>query len=131
MGGGTQIRVLLMDDEDCVRGAVGQMLSRLGYDVEAACDGSEAVAAFAKAHREGRPFAAAILDLSVRGGLGGIATLTALKQIDPQVRAAVSTGYISDETGGDLRSQGFSAVLLKPYSLEELASVTARLAGRP
>ncbi len=131
MGGRTQIRVLLMDDEEGVRWAVSQMLSQLGYDVEAACDGSEAVAAFARAHHEGRPFAAAILDLGVHGGLGGVATLTALKQIDPQVRAAVSTGYVSDETGGDLQSHGFSAVLLKPYSLEELASVTARLAGRP
>ena len=120
-----------MDDEDCVRGVISQMLERLGYDVKVACDGSEAVSVFARAHREGRPFAVAILDLSVPGGLGGTATLTALQQIDPHVRAVASTGYVFDEIGNDLRSQGFSAVLVKPYSMEELAAVTARLAGMP
>lgn len=120
-----------MDDEDCVRGVICQMLERLGYDVEAACDGSEAVSVFARAHRDGHPFALAILDMSVPGGLGGAATLTALQRIDPQVRAVASTGYVLDEIGNDLQSQGFSAVLVKPYSMEELASVTARLAGVP
>ena len=120
-----------MDDEDCVRGVICQMLERLGYDVKVARDGSEAVSAFASAHREGRPFAVAILDLSVPGGLGGAATLKALQQIDPQVRTVASTGYVFDDIGNDIQSQGFSAVLVKPYSMEELASVTARLAGRP
>jgi len=124
------VRLLLMDDEDSVRGIVSRMLRRLGYDVEVARDGAEAEALFAQAHREGRPFAAAILDLSVPGGLGGAATLAALRAIDPQIRAAASTGHALDGAGGDLRALGFTAVLLKPYSMDELASVAARLAER-
>jgi CheY-like chemotaxis protein len=85
------------------------------------------VSAFARARDQGRPFRAVILDLTVPGGVGGVATLAALKAIDPEVRAAASSGYAEDDSPGGLRGHGFAAVLVKPYSVEELASVVARL----
>jgi two-component system cell cycle sensor histidine kinase/response regulator CckA len=117
-----------MDDDDLVRRVVCRMLTRLGYDVEGVGDGAEAVLAFAKAHGEERRFAAVILDLTVPGGLGGLETLAAIKEIDPAVPAIASTGQ--NVADGDLRSHGFEAVLCKPYPMEELASIIARLSRR-
>lgn len=126
--GAARTRLLVMDDDDLVRRVVCRMLAQLGYDVEGVDDGAEAILAFAKAQSEERPFAAVILDLTVPGGLGGEATLAAIREIDPEVRAIASTGQ--DDGEGDLRSRGFQAVLCKPYPMEELASVTARLSVR-
>jgi two-component system, cell cycle sensor histidine kinase and response regulator CckA len=122
-------RLLVMDDQDIVRGVVCRMLARLGYNVEGVGDGHEALSVFSKAHGEGRPFAAVILDLTVPGGLGGLATLSAMREIDPGVRAIASTGQEVGD-GVELRSHGFQAVLCKPYRMHELASVTARLSAR-
>lgn len=123
-------RVLLMDDHDCVREVVGRLIERMGYDVELARDGSEAIEIFTRAQSDERPFAVVILDLSVPGGMGGAATLTELRKIDQQVRAVASTGDASEAIAGGSPTQEFSSILLKPYSMEELRSVLARLAGR-
>ena len=60
-----------MDDENMVRDVAGQMLSRVGYEVAFAKDGTEAIALYAKAKNSGEPFKAVILDLTVPGGMGG------------------------------------------------------------
>jgi DNA-binding response OmpR family regulator len=80
-------RVLVMDDEDGVLRAICRKLECLGFDAEAASEGSQVLSAFSRARAEGRSFSAVILDLRVNGGLGGAATLAALKNIDPSVRA--------------------------------------------
>lgn len=72
---------------------------------------------------EGNPFAAVILDLTVPSGIGGKEALAHLREIDPQVKAIVSSGYASDPVIANYREYGFSAVLSKPYQLEELSKV--------
>lgn len=119
-------RVLVMDDEDTVRETLCRMVAGMGYDAAGAPDGSEALLLFSKGLAEGRPFSAVVLDLEVHDGLGGEATLAALKKLDPQVRAIASTGSGFDSERAFL-SQGFSAALCKPYSMEELASALARI----
>ena len=63
-----------------------------------------------------------ILDLTVPGGKGGKETLTEIKSIDPDVKAIVSSGYSSFGLMSDYNNHGFSAVLRKPYTFEELAT---------
>jgi PAS domain S-box-containing protein len=117
-GGG---RILVMDDEDVIRIIVGRMLETLGYEYELAEDGNEAIEKYRKAIDSGRLFDAVILDLTVRGGLGGRDTVNELLQIDPDVKAVVSSGYAEDPILADYSDYGFKAALSKPYDIEELS----------
>lgn len=70
----------------------------------------------------GTPFQLAILDLTVRGGLGGIETLARLRHLDPNLLAIAITGYADQALQPDLRASGFATVLAKPFMLHELCS---------
>lgn len=119
--------VLLMDDEEVVRSVVGEMLEYLGYAVDVAGDGAEAVGQYKKAKEAGQPFDAVILDLTIPGGLGGKETIKDLLAIDSGVRAIVSSGYANDPIMSDFREYGFHAVATKPYTLETLAGILKRV----
>lgn len=62
-------RVLIMDDEDMVRNVAGGMARELGYEVEFARDGAEAVQKYQQAAEDGKPFDAVIMDLTIPGGM--------------------------------------------------------------
>jgi DNA-binding NtrC family response regulator len=110
-----------MDDEEKIRELAQQMLHYLGYEAEVAQDGAEAMARYQQARAAGNPFAVVILDLTVPGGMGGKDTLQRLLAIDPEVRAIVSSGYYNDPVMSAFKTYGFSEVVAKPYSLEELS----------
>ena len=85
-GGGT---ILIMDDEDMIRSMLSEVLSSLGYAVEAAKDGKEAMDMYKSAVESGQPFDAVILDLTIPGSIGGKETIKEVLNIDPEVRAIV------------------------------------------
>jgi len=118
-----QGKILVMDDEEVVRGVLDQMLTQLGYEVESAREGAEAIALYRHAKEAGAPFTAVILDLVVAGGMGGRETMAQLRELDPQIRAIVSSGYSNDAVMADVPRYGFSGVLPKPYQLAELSAV--------
>jgi CheY-like chemotaxis protein len=113
-------RVLVMDDEEVVRKVAGELIAALGHRVELVRHGEEAIAAYEKARDSGVPFDAVILDLTIRGGMGGMETLQKLKERDPGVKAIVSSGYSDDSILAEYTKQGFAGVLSKPYSLDGL-----------
>jgi len=118
-----QGRVLVMDDEEAIRALAAAALNRLGYEVETAADGAEAVELYRKALLQKRPFSAVILDLTVRGGMGGGETIRRLRDLDPNVKAIVSSGYSEDAIMANYREHGFVAAVEKPYRLQELSRV--------
>jgi PAS domain S-box-containing protein len=113
-------RVLVMDDEEILRNFAGRMLKKAGYQVSLATDGMEAVELFGKAKESGRPFDVVVLDLTVPGGSGGKETLQRLLEIEPGIRAIVSSGYSNDPVMANYQQFGFKAVVEKPYSINEL-----------
>jgi PAS domain S-box-containing protein len=115
-------RILVMDDKAMVRSTAAVMLEHLGYEVETAGDGREAVRLYRQSMEDGRRFDAVILDLTVPGGMGGQETIGELRRLDPSVRAAVSSGYSSDPVMAEHRQHGFRGVVAKPYSLFKLAT---------
>jgi PAS domain S-box-containing protein len=117
--------VLVMDDEPIVRSAVTGMLAALGYETIVAADGLEAERMFEEERRAGRAVAAVLLDLTVPGGVGGVAALARLRSLEPSVRAVATSGYSNDPVMADPSRYGFAGVLPKPYTLDDLARAIA------
>ncbi len=118
--GGT---ILVMDDEESVRTLLGRMLTALGYEVILARDGSEAVALFEARRTHEEPCDLVLLDLTVRGGMGGVSALNHLKAADPEVRAVAMSGYSNSPILADYAAHGFVGRLEKPYRMQELKAL--------
>ncbi|GFO59763.1 hypothetical protein GMST_20880 [Geomonas silvestris] len=115
--------VLVMDDDRLIRELAVEMLEELGYRAESVADGAQAVTAYYNRQRSGSRYAVVIMDLTVRGGMGGREAVKALLALDPQVKAVVSSGYCDDPVLANCRAYGFKAVLPKPYNRQELGRV--------
>lgn len=116
-------RLLVMDDEPMLLRMLAGMLTRLGYEVTAVANGTEALENYREAMSVGAPYHAAILDLTVRGGMGGIDTLKELHRLDPNLPGIVSSGYADEGSGGEYAEHGFRAVIPKPYSIEQMSRI--------
>ena len=124
-----KIRVLLMDDQEAVLDSTSLLLKELGFEVETARNGQEAIERYKRALEEGKAFHAVVMDLTVPGGMGGKEAIKRLKEIDPNVRAIVYTGYSNDPILSSFREYGFSGALKKPFKIEELITEIKRVAG--
>ncbi len=113
-------RILVMDDEDIIRELLHDELTDIGYEVELTVDGAQAIEQYANAKESGKPFDAVILDLTVPGGMGGKDVIKKMLEIDPSVKAIVSSGYSTDPIMSDFVEYGFSGVVAKPYKIEQL-----------
>ena len=122
-------KILVMEDEQVLREIMAQTLARIGYSAELAKDGQEAVARYEEARNSGQPFAAVLLDLTVRGGMGGSETMKALCLRDPSVRGVLMTGYNHEVTLRDHALHGFKAALAKPFSVDSLRQTLAEVLG--
>ncbi len=120
-------RILIMEDEEIVYKALRRMLKELGYEAEVTLHGAEAIAAWKTAKASGRPFAAAIMDLTIAGGMGGEEAVKLVKALDPAARVIVSSGYSDGPVMAEYGAYGFDASLSKPYQLEELSAVLAKV----
>ena len=117
-------RVLVMDDEEVIRSVAKRMLELLGYQVELAGDGDEALELYRRAMRSGESFRAVLMDLTITEGLGGRETIKKkLLAMDPAARVAVLSGYSNDPIMAEYRSYRFSGVISKPYDIQTLSQV--------
>ncbi len=114
-------RILVMDDEKMVIKITGHILNRLGYEASFSKDGTQAVEMYKKAMESGSPFDVVILDLTVRGGMGGKEAIKKLIEIDPKIKAIVSSGYSNSPVMTSYKDYGFIGVIAKPYNINELS----------
>lgn len=116
-------KILVMDDQEVIRDILFQMLTKIGYEITTSSDGVEAIKLYIESKESGFPFDAVIMDLTIPGGMGGIETIKKLKEIDPNVKAIVSSGYSNDPAMSNLDEYGFKGVIAKPYRPQELREI--------
>ncbi len=120
-------RILLMDDEEMIRDLGHRILSRLEYDPELAVDGNEAIEMYQKAMDSGKPFEIVILDLTVKGGLGGNDAVKKILKMNPHAKVIVSSGYSNDPVMTKFREYGFIGALPKPYKIKDLIETLKKI----
>ena len=122
-------KILVMDDEAMIRKLAGNVLGKMGFATAFACNGEEALAAYEAAMTAGEPFNLVILDLTVKGGMGGKETIRQLRLMDPDVKAIVSSGYSNDPGVVHYTEHGFCGVVAKPYRIDEIRQQLEEILG--
>jgi two-component system cell cycle sensor histidine kinase/response regulator CckA len=120
-------RILVMDDEEIIQDVLSNMLDYLGYDVEIASDGTQAIEKYKQAKSSDKTFDAVIMDLTIPGGVGGKEAIQDLLEIDPHIYAIVSSGYSNDPVVVNYQEHGFKGVVNKPFKIEDLTKVLEQL----
>ncbi len=124
-------KVLVMDDEATILLLLARLLQGAGYEVVPTKNGAEAIQKYSEAKESGKPIDAVILDLTIPGGMGGKETMAKLLEIDPKVKAIVSSGYATDPIMAEFKKYGFSGVVTKPYDIKQMQETLRKvLAGK-
>ena len=118
--------ILVMDDEEFMREIIGTMLKEMGYAVLEARNGEEALRLCVDAHKKGTAISAAVLDLTIPGGMGGKETIVEMRKICPDMPVFASSGFSEDPVMSNPADYGFTASIRKPYRKDELAEVLNR-----
>ena len=126
MNGSRKLSVLVMDDEDYILEMLDNMFSAMGHNVALASKGSQALEMYRRSMDSGNKYDVVILDLTIPGGMGGRETSEKLLEMDRDAVLIVSSGYSTAPVMADYRSHGFSGVLAKPYTMDELERVISR-----
>ncbi len=119
--------VFIMDDERLVLDVTEKMLQELGFTVRRALNGEELVQLYQTAYDSQNTPDLVIMDLTIPAGMGGMEAITKLRKIDPKVKAIVSSGYSNDKIMSHYQQYGFSGVVAKPYTLEDLQRAVAKV----
>jgi two-component system, cell cycle sensor histidine kinase and response regulator CckA len=120
-------KILLMDDDVNIQDISTELFACLGYTIDTAKNGYEAIDKYKNAMSSGDRYVAIIIDLTIPGGMGGEDCIKKLLDIDPSVKAIVSSGYSNDPIMSEYRRYGFSGVIAKPYRIEELSQLLYKI----
>ncbi len=123
-------RILVMDDEETIREVLAKLLKHMGYDVQYAAEGGEAIELYENALSMGMPFDAVIMDLTVPGGMGGREAIKALLKIDSEAKVIVTSGYSNDPVLANYKEYGFLHILKKPFTANVLIEVLSKVETR-
>lgn len=111
-----------MDDNADISYILTKMLKRLHFEVEVASNGNEALGLFNSAIAKNRPFNSVIMDLKVTDGMGGEEAISLLLRLYPEAKIILCSGSISNQLMLDYRKYGISAVIRKPFKMNDLRS---------
>jgi PAS domain S-box-containing protein len=119
-------RILIMDDEESIRETVGDMITMMGYHVDYAMNGQNALAMIDEAAKTGKPYTAVIMDLTIPGAMGGKETVAQLRKTEENLIVFVSSGYSEDPVMAYPARYGFNDKIKKPFRKSELADLFNR-----
>lgn len=116
-------RILLIDDEEMVRGLASEMLTHLGYEVVTADDGEQGVRMYRRADQT---FDLVIIDM-IMPKLGGRDCFRELKRINPHIKAILSTGYGINGKAQEILNDGVRGFIQKPYRIDQLGRIVKQV----
>ena len=119
-----KFRVLVVDDEAAVLLTYRLILEQQGYDVTACSTSVDAIAAV-----ERQMFDVVLCDYSLEEQHTGFEVITAARRRDPEVPAALLTGYATKDTADEAQSQGIG-IMFKPIEIDEFLATTSNMARK-
>jgi signal transduction histidine kinase/ActR/RegA family two-component response regulator len=120
-------RILVLEDDQMMLDCTRMLGQRIGYEAAGAKNGEEAVQMYLEAYQQEKPFDLVILDLTIKGGMGGKETVSILRKIDPSMKAVISSGYSQDPVMSQFVEYGFDGALAKPYNMQQLEEILHRV----
>jgi len=111
------VALLLVDDEDIIIDVGEQMLKTLGYEVLLARGGKKAIEIYT--NNQDR-IDMVILDM-IMPDMGGGETYDRLKEINPEVKVLLSSGYSINEKANEILERGCNGFIQKPFDLRGLS----------
>ena len=109
--------ILLVDDEQMVLEVSKDLLEYMGYRVYAAGSGQEAIAVYMEKRNE---IDLVILDM-ILPGLSGGETFDRLREIDPEIRVLLCSGYSIEGEAQQIVDRGCNGFIQKPFQLKNLS----------
>jgi PAS domain S-box-containing protein len=125
--GSQVLNILIMDDEEDILNSLSELLHILGHNTFCAKNGEEAIKIYKEYLEKGEKIDLCILDITIKGGLGGKETISELIKIDKFVQAVVSSGYSDDPIMANPCDYGFVSSIQKPFKLEEINKLLEQL----
>jgi CheY-like chemotaxis protein len=122
---GARGRVLVVDDEELVRGLLAVILSRTGYQVREAASPESALR---QVHDEPDGVDLVITDLAMPR-MNGLQLAENLRTLRPELPILLTTGYLSDEDLAQVRAMSINGVLEKPFSRKSVMELVAEVLG--
>jgi len=110
--------VLLVDDEASYIEVTRELLENVGYRVLTAGSGREAVAIYTE---KKRAIDVVVLDM-IMPGMGGGMTFEALREMDPDVKVILASGYSINGEAKDILGRGCRGFIRKPFHIDELSA---------
>lgn len=115
-GSGT---ILLVDDEEIIRITSKKMLEDMGYDLLVAKNGLEATEIFKESHHK---IDLVLMDM-IMPKMGGYDAFLKMKEISPDCKIIIASGFSKDDSLYNLRKRGLSGFIRKPYKTEALSTL--------
>lgn len=115
--------VLVVDDEEHIRLVAQGMLETAGYEVVTAATPVEGIEVFRHRHAA---IDLVLLDVSLPG-MSGFEVLAVLREIEPEVKVLMNSGFADEERLKAALASGPTAFISKPYSVTELSLLVKRL----
>jgi len=113
----------LIDDEKMILDVGIELLEELGYTVQTATSGQEAIDVFEK--DQGK-IDLIIMDM-IMPGMGGGEAFDRLKQIDPSIKVLLSSGYSINGQATQILQRGCDGFIQKPFNMNQLAEKIQRV----
>ncbi len=109
--------ILLAEDDELLRIISKDVIEKLGYSIILAEDGKEATEIYKKRQDE---IDLVILDM-IMPIMSGKEALIIIKEINPESKIIMSSGFMKDESLNNLKKLGLAAFIPKPYKVSELS----------
>jgi CheY-like chemotaxis protein len=109
--------ILVIEDEEEIRGGIEALLTEAGYRVVTASDTAQGIEALTSGHYD-----AVVSDLIMPGG-GGREIVTAARQLPNPPPVILITGMLEEDVAEELFALGAKDIVQKPFEISEVVEV--------